>query len=64
MGALVVPHSFAVFMDGPACGKVRKVVGRPKVIQAPCGDVIVVYQLRRAYADNGLAVIFYSEVCR
>lgn len=60
--ALTVPHSFAVFMDGPACGRVIKVVGRPKQIQSPYEDTIVVYQLRRAYAECGLAVLFYTEV--
>jgi hypothetical protein len=63
MTTLALPHSFAIFMDGPASGKVRKVIGRPNHIQAPAADnVVIAYELRRAYAEHGLAVLFYKEV--
>jgi hypothetical protein len=65
VSALTLPHNFAVFMDGPACGRVRKVLGRPRLVQGPDSNGnLIVYEYRRGYADHGLAVLFYTEVKR
>lgn len=56
-------RSFALFMDGPACGRGRQVPGRPDVIRWNVhGVVTALYRKSCGYSERGLAVFFYREV--
>ena len=62
-----LPHSFAVFMDGPVCGRVKKIHGRPPLVtidvtRAGLSYAAANYRLSCGYANHGVAVLFFKEV--